>query len=195
MVRTVPDCICPEYRPSRRRVIKAGSLFVFGGLIPLQGCTLVPASDVETRLRSEVPAGPINFNVAEGFARLNAERAKRNLVGFQMDPRLQQAAQQHANRMGATGKYGHDIGPGTDFKSRIFSVGFEESAGENIGVGYGSIDEAIEGWKNSPEHRRNMFKSRYTLAGLAYAFNTSGQNVRYTHFWVLIMGARERHFS
>lgn len=177
--------------PSRRKVIVWGSLSLVSGCLMLQGCTSSPSGDVRLRPRSEVSTQPLQFDVADGFAKLNQLRARRGLVGFQMDPRLQEAAQRHANLMGTTGKYGHDIGRGTDFKTRIFSAGFNQSAGENIGVGYGSVDEAIQGWLKSPGHRKNMLKSRYTLAGLAYAFNTSGRNDRYTHFWVLIMGSKD----
>ena len=179
------------FEPSRRKVIAGFSLSVVSGCLMLQGCTSNPSGDVGLRPRSEVSAQPLQFDVSEGLAKLNQLRAKRGLAEFQIDPRLQEAAQRHANLMGVTGKYGHDIGRGTDFKTRIFSAGFNQSAGENIGVGYGSVDEAIQGWLESPGHRKNMLKSRYTLAGLAYAFNTSGRNDRYTHFWVLIMGAKD----
>ena len=123
-----------------------------------------------------------------GFGKLNAIRRKHRLATFTNDRRLQKAAQDYANLMGARGLYGHEIGPGTDFKTRIFAVGYNHSAGENIGVGYNSIDKALIGWLDSPGHRKNMLKPQYTLAGLAYGFNTSGKNPRYTHYWVLIMG-------
>jgi len=41
---------------------------------------------------------------------------------------------------------------------------------------------------DSPGHRKNMLRTRYNLAGLAYGFNTSGRNPQYTHYWVLILG-------
>ena len=99
-----------------------------------------------------------------------------------------QAAQTHADLMGTTGRFGHEFGPSTKFKRRIFAAGFDNSAGENIGVGYTSIDAAIEGWMNSPGHRKIMLKPNYTLGGIAYARNTSGKNPRFQHFWVLIVG-------
>ncbi len=183
----------PGLNVSRRRFLVAGLLMLFSSNMVLQGCTLDTAKPSSLRLRSEVPSRPLQFDVMEGLAKLNEKRVKRFLAGFQLDPRLQNAAQRHADMMGSTGKYGHDIGRGTDFKSRIHAVGFNGSAGENIGVGYGSIDEAIDGWINSPKHKKNMFKSRYTLMGLAYAYNTSGRNDQYSHFWVLIMGSGDRN--
>ena len=174
--------------PSRRDVVTAGSaLLVSSGLL-LSGCANGSSSHAGRRAASEVSATPLQFDVSDGFAKLNRIRRKHWLPEFQRDERLQRAAQDYADLMGSRGLYGHEIGPGTDFKTRIFAVGFKDSSGENIGVGYGSVDEALQGWLDSAGHRRNMLKPGYTLAGLAYGFNTSGINPRYTHYWVLIMG-------
>ena len=145
--------------------------------------------------RSPSKPVPLHYDATAGFGKLNAIRKKHRLAIFQNDRRLQKAAQDYANLMGARGLYGHEIGPGTDFKTRIFAVGYNNSAGENIGVGYNSIDKALIGWLDSPGHRKNMLKRQYTLAGLAYGFNTSGKNPRYTHYWVLIMGKDDGVYS
>ncbi|MCB1415527.1 MAG: CAP domain-containing protein [Phyllobacteriaceae bacterium] len=175
--------------PRRREVIAAGPLMLLSGAALLSGCARGSSSHAGRRLRSEIDEQALQFDIEDGFDRLNKIRRRRLLPEFQMDARLQKAAQDYADLMGRRGLYGHEIGPGTDFRTRIFAVGFDNSAGENLGVGYGSIDEAIQGWMDSPAHRKNMLKPRYRLAGLAYAYNTSGRNERYTHLWVLIMGA------
>lgn len=131
---------------------------------------------------------PLNINPSDGLAAVNEIRRKHFLSEFAFDPALQKAAQAHADLMGRTGQYGHEFGPKTKFPVRLAAAGFDGSAGENIGVGYGSIAEAVQGWMDSPGHRKNMLKRRYDRAGFAYAFNTSGKNPRYTHYWVLIMG-------
>jgi uncharacterized protein YkwD len=181
--------------PTRRQVIAAGSAMLLSGSALLTGCAKAVSTHAGRRLRSEIDATALQFDVRDGFERLNKVRRKHWLAEFRQDPRLQKAAQDYANLMGSRGLYGHEIGPGTDFKTRIFAVGFNNSAGENLGVGYGSIDEAIQGWIDSPPHRKNMLKPGYTIAGLAYAFNTSGSNEQYTHFWVLIMGADDRRIG
>lgn len=140
-----------------------------------------------------MPGVPIDQTVVafapeNAFQQLNKARQGFLLGGFKRDERLMEAARRHAQLMGQTGKFGHEFGPETKFKRRIFSVGFKNSAGENLGVGYQSIDEAIEGWLNSPGHRKILLKRNYTLGGIAYARNTSGKNPRLNHFWVLIVG-------
>ncbi|MEM9278914.1 MAG: CAP domain-containing protein, partial [Pseudomonadota bacterium] len=118
----------------------------------------------------------VHFDAQTSFDRLNSVRQKHLLKSFRPDPRLMEAAQRHASLMGRTGKFGHEFGPDTKFKRRIFAVGFDNSAGENLGVGYRSIDAAIEGWLNSPGHRKILLKRNYSLGGIAYARNTSGKN-------------------
>jgi uncharacterized protein YkwD len=162
----------------------------------LQGCVTGNSSHRKNRQSpSATTATRLQFDFADGFNKLNAIRRRNLLPEFQNDPRLQKAAQDYANLMGSRGLYGHEIGPGTDFKSRILAAGFNNSSGENIGVGYSSVDKALKGWLKSPSHRKNMMKRNYNLAGLAYGFNTSGKNPRYTHFWVLNVGKAGRRYS
>lgn len=173
---------------SRRNLLSSGSLLLAGGALSLAGCARGTSTHAGRKARQPIDAQPLAYNARDGFEKLNRLRRKHWLPEFVMDERLQKAAEDYANLMGERGLYGHEIGPGTDFKTRIFSVGFDNSAGENIGVGYRSVEEALQGWMDSPPHRKNMLKRRYNAAGLAYGFNTSGRNLRYTHFWVLIMG-------
>ena len=140
------------------------------------------------RLGKPIDNTPVVFDANTSFERLNQVRSRHALRPFRSDPRLMAAARNHADLMGTTGRFGHEFGPDTVFRKRIFAVGFRNSAGENIGVGYRSIDEAIEGWLNSPGHRKILLKGNYSLGGIAYAKNTSGKNPRLNHFWVLIVG-------
>ena len=160
------------------------------GVAFISACS--PSSTLKTA-KPEKPGAPIDQTVVafapeEAFQQLNKTRRGFFLGDFKRDERLMEAARRHAELMGRTGKFGHEFGPDTKFKRRIFSVGFNNSAGENLGVGYKGIDEAIEGWLNSPGHRKILLKRNYTLGGIAYARNTSGKNPRLNHFWVLIVG-------
>lgn len=155
--------------------------------------TACSPSSVFERAKPEQLGEPLDrtvvaFEPGRAFTRLNETRQRFFLGGFKRDERLMEAARRHAELMGRTGKFGHEFGPDTKFKKRIFAVGFNNSAGENLGVGYKDIDAAIEGWLNSPGHRKILLKRQYSLGGIAYAPNTSGKNPRLNHFWVLIVG-------
>lgn len=174
---------------SRRNALLAGAGACAS--LALSGCasmfgTSGTSSHAGRRQTGDVT--PLDFDPSAGLNAVNATRRKFLLQSFEPDNRLQKAAQNHADYLARTGKFGHEFGPGTLFLERISAVGFGGSAGENLGVGYGSVDEAIEGWLNSPKHREIMLRAKYDRAGIAYAFNRSGKNPRYTHYWVLIVG-------
>jgi hypothetical protein len=156
------------------------------------GCTTANTggSSHVGRRSSGLDVAPLRFSAGTGMRELNAVRRKFGAKPFSHDRSLQKAAQAHANYMARTGNYGHEFGPETRFAVRIANAGFDGAAGENIGVGYGSSAEAIEGWLKSARHRKIMLRRDFDRAGLAYAFNRSGRNARYTHFWVMIAGSR-----
>ncbi|MCB1458336.1 MAG: CAP domain-containing protein [Nitratireductor sp.] len=179
----------PEPVGDRRHFLSGLSMAVCGAV--LSGCAGIgrQASSTHAGRKPAAPGvKPLDFDPAAGLAEINETRAKFALPGFQPDLRLQRAAQTHADYMAKTGKFGHEFGPSTKFPVRMAAAGFEGSAGENLGVGYGSMADAIEGWLNSPKHREILLRPRYNLAGIAYAFNVSGNNPRFTHFWVLELG-------
>lgn len=158
--------------------------------LALAGCspTAILDNKPKTAIAHAPVITPVGFEADTALAKINNVRRRHFLQTFRADPRLMRAAANHAELMGRIGLFGHEFGPETKFKRRIFAVGFNNSAGENIGVGYRSMDEAIEGWMNSPEHRKIMLKRHYNVSGVAYAPNTSGKNPQYTHFWVMIAG-------
>ncbi len=168
-------------------------LFLLAGLFPVASCSpagvLGGGSEPQDQ-REPIDNTVVDFDAVRSFEKINRVRSRYFLQEFRQDPRLMAAANRHASLMGATGRFGHEFGPDTKFKRRIFAFGFYNSAGENLGVGYRSIDEAIEGWLESPGHRKILLKRNYSLGGIAYARNTSGKNPRLNHFWVLIVGEK-----
>ncbi len=177
-----------QFRLHRRSFVALGG--ALGGSLALSGCAKWFGGEGGSTHAGRRPANvqPLQFEPSEGLAAINATRKKFLLGELAADPRLQQAAQNHADYMAKTGKFGHEFGPDTQFPVRMQAVGFQGSAGENLGVGYGSIAEAIDGWLKSPKHREILLRQRYDRAGIAYAFNRSGRNPRLTHFWVLEVG-------
>ncbi len=166
-------------------------IIAFFCLVLISACSPSLKSDaLKPETQAYAPSDVIvEFDANISMAKINQVRKRHFLPEFKFDPRLMAAAQRHADLMGSSGKFGHEFGPSTQFKKRIFAVGFDNSAGENLGVGYQSIEAAIEGWLNSPGHRKILLKRNYSLGGIAYASNTSGKSPRLNHFWVLIVGA------
>lgn len=175
---------------TRRGAIKSATVVIAGGM--MSGCSGIfggGGSNDGDRSPSDGEK-PLLFNASGGLLKVNEVRRRYSLPAFSADPNLQKAAQTHADLMARTGKYGHEIGAGTQFPRRLAAAGFDGSAGENLGVGYRSVEDAIQGWLDSPKHRKILLRRNFDRAGFAYSFNRSGRNPRYTHFWVLLAGRK-----
>ncbi len=160
-----------------------------GSFIFLAGCS--PSRVMTPESGGEKPPNvsrSVRLNVTEAMVKISRVRSRFALKGISSDQRLMRAARTHARYMGRTGKFGHEFGPDTKFLRRIAKAGFKDSAGENIGVGYRSVDAAIKGWMDSPPHRKIMLRRNFSIAGIAHATNKSGKNPHYDNFWVLILG-------
>jgi uncharacterized protein YkwD len=55
---------------------------------------------------------------------------------------------------------------------------------ENIGAGYPTAADVIEGWLGSDVHCANLLNPDFVGIGVGYAF---GPNATYAHYWTLLM--------
>lgn len=114
-------------------------------------------------------------------ADLNAFRALEGEGPLRTHPRLEQAAQAHAEYILRTGNFSHRSpgGPNGDTMSeRIASTGCRAgAAAENIAQGQSSERAVIAAWRGSTGHRANMLGAGYTVYGLGRAGDT----------WVLVL--------
>lgn len=115
-------------------------------------------------------------------AAISRFRASEGLGAVTVDATLNRAAQQQAEAMAASGKLSHTVGG--SFDSRMQAIGFTWGySGENLGMGYDDLAEAIAGWQRSPGHRKNMLMPQATRIGLARA--RSGR----TNYWALVLAS------
>ena len=122
------------------------------------------------------------------LARVNAERATAGALPFTLDPRLNAAAQSHAEDMLARSYYGHESPEGTRPRDRIQAKGYRpEMVAENIARGALSVGDAVDGWLRSRDHRRNLLHPRLTEMGIGLAVGKD--RTGYTAVWVQTFGA------
>lgn len=114
--------------------------------------------------------------------RTNAFRESQGLDPQTVNPALAKAARDFARFMAKTGKYGH-AADGRQPAERAAAHGYEYCLVlENIaylyksrGYGTGALArELVEGWKNSPEHRKNMLEPAATQTGVGVAQSRDG---------------------
>ena len=179
--------ISNELGMTRRRLLTltAGGLAAYG----LTACSPSGFLDPGDQAISEAARSkPVTLNVTDAMFKINKIRTRYGLSRISVDGRLMKAARTHAKTMARHGKMGHSFGVSTRFPRRMKAVGFEGSAGENLGVGYRSVDAAIAGWMNSPPHRRILLRGNFNVGGIGLAQNQAGGGSASDPFWVLILG-------
>jgi len=100
---------------------------------------------------------------------------------LQWNDKLESAAQQHSNEMNARKYFSHTSKDGSKAGDRITRAGYAwKTYGENIGMGFATEKEMVDGWLKSPGHCRNIMNRSYTEMGAGKA----GQ------YWTQTFGAR-----
>lgn len=112
----------------------------------------------------------------------NALRHTQGLESVRAEPRLARAAGEFAEYMARTGKYGHEA-DGRDPTQRALAQRYDYCLVlENIAYHYNSLGfrtaelakHLVDGWRDSPPHRRNMLNAGVTDIGVGVARAANG---------------------
>lgn len=107
---------------------------------------------------------------AEVLALVNQERAAVGCAALTVNAKLTKAAQDHSADMAAHNNMSHTGSDGSDPGRRITRAGYEWRAyGENVAYGYGTAAKVMEGWMNSPGHKRNILDCSFKEIGIGLA--------------------------
>ena len=121
------------------------------------------------------------------LARANAERAASGLPPLTLDPRLSDAAQRHAEDMLQRSYYSHFSPDGRAPADRVRRSGYAARlVAENIARGPFTVDEVMDNWLASQEHRRNLLHPGFTQLGVGVAVGRN--SIGNTVLWVLDFG-------
>ena len=116
----------------------------------------------------------------EMLAEVNRERASRGIAPLRRHPRLDEAAQGHADDMFRGRYYSHDSQDSRTTMQRVQAHGYNAKyAGENIARGQYSVDEVMKGWMESPTHRDHILSETFNDAvfGVAFGKNPGGYEI------------------
>ncbi|HVR97434.1 MAG TPA: CAP domain-containing protein [Thermoanaerobaculia bacterium] len=157
------------------------------GIASLKGVPLYtflfawPKSDYFAR--QVAPLADLEQVRAAILAAVNAARQDGGRPPLRLEPRLNTAAQKHAEDMLARVYYSHKTPEGTMPWSRVQAAGYTPSiVGENIAAGHVRVDEVMDAWLHSSGHRRNILEGRFTEVGIGLAVGTYDH--RYQLLWV-----------
>lgn len=130
-----------------------------------------------------------SHHVSQGAALTSAFRSSRGLGPVRPNSKLRRMAEGHALVMAKTGKVQHAIGFGDSFARRLHASGYDARvAGENIAGGFDTIEEAMQGWKDSPGHRKNMLKPTINEIGIGVANNPTA---RLKNYWAMVIAVQD----
>ncbi|WP_052726384.1 CAP domain-containing protein [Devosia epidermidihirudinis] len=131
-----------------------------------------------------VPAGgatPETLTDAQFLAAINAVRAANGAPAWTYNKRLEDASRAQARLMAQKNTLSHDLG--VKLRQRVTTAGYIGAVGENLAGGQKTLQEAIQGWMDSPGHRSTLLSTRFTEFGLAVARAPGGKL-----YWAMIAG-------
>lgn len=138
----------------------------------------------ESFARQTAALGDLARARAAMLARVNAERARAGRPPLRLDPRLSAAAQAHAEDMMVHSYYNHASPEGKTPLDRVRKTGYAPHiVAENIARGPFTVDEVMDDWMLSHEHRANLLHPplRDFGAGIVVGRNAA---VRFTVIWM-----------
>jgi uncharacterized protein YkwD len=105
---------------------------------------------------------------------------------LQWNNTLGEVSLKYSLEMAGNGKSGHTGGDGSKPGERIARSGYRWMAyGENVGEGYLSPEDVVNGWLKSRGHCENIMNPDFKEAGAAYAKGTKRV------YWTLVLATPE----
>lgn len=136
----------------------------------------------------------LNRTIDRVLKHVNQQRSMNGERPLTLNKRLTEAAQNHAEDMARRDFVDHQSPDGRGLQDRMASTGYPwRVIAENVAAGLSSPESTVDSWMTSPGHRDNMLNREYKELGVGYARPPEGgKRPRYSHYWVVVFGARSR---
>lgn len=148
--------------------------------------SVVRIDDVDLSWRA--PAADLDPFEAEVLRLTNAYRERNGRDPLRADPELTASAEDWSRQMGRGDFFRH-----SDTAEQIEKFGYDAVGwGENIAAGYPTPKAVVDGWIDSPGHRRNLLRADFEDIGIGYHRQANdGGDAPYTHYWTQIFGVAD----
>jgi uncharacterized protein YkwD len=153
----------------------------------------------ESEVSALQPSGNCRLSVLDErlLIKLNEVRAEARLCGetpyeavgpVVWNCALEGAADRHSSDMATNNFFSHTGSDGLRVGARADAAGYDwVMVGENIAVGYSSVNSVMQGWLDSPSHCRTIMNASYQETALSIALPADSD---YASYWTLLMGLR-----
>lgn len=157
-------------------------LLVVAGAVLLSACASVGPT-IAPRTSTPVP----QLTQASILSAVNtARRANGGHKPMTYNVALEAACKTQLGLMVEKDELAHDLG--IRLRDRVTAAGYKGAVGENLAGGQQTIEQAIEGWLNSPGHRATLLSDKFVEFGLAVARVPAERESRYGIYWCFIAG-------
>ena len=155
------------------------AIFVFTGLAGKAEAQLASA----TLLSAAPGASASDFGPGKSLEQvvvdlINKQRAENSLPPLAWNPQVAEIARTHSKDMGWNNYFNHRGQDGRMVSDRAETSGIEwHMIGENIAMVGGfndPIQHVVEGWMNSPGHRKNILDPRWRETGVGIYISSTG---------------------
>lgn len=126
----------------------------------------------------QIPPAEMAVPANSFLSLINAERAEQGRTPLNENAALSRASRDHARDMVNNGYFSHQGRNGSSFSDRARAAGYTCAAAENIASGQETASQVINGWMNSPGHRRKILLVDATEFGIGQVGT----------MWVLMLG-------
>jgi uncharacterized protein YkwD len=142
---------------------------------PLAAATPALAAGSATAPKKTAVVDAVAFET-EVVKLTNARRAANGCSALRIDERLVAAARVHSTDMVRSGFFSHTGSNGSNFVAREVAAGYPRkgAAAENIAWGYRTPKDVVNGWMNSPGHRKNILNCASVAVGVGIAVKPGG---------------------
>lgn len=179
------------------RSFPTAGLSGFLNLAVVAGAVFASACSMTTTKIPEKPSFYINLSApgsevdsAAAASMISGYRQNNGRGPVVVDPVLTQIAKAHASEMARKTKVGHDVGSGAlDARAKKAGYAYARIA-ENVAGGYQTLAEAFSGWRDSPDHKKNMLMPQATRIGIAVA---QAPGYKYKVFWAMVVAEPEAY--
>lgn len=119
-------------------------------------------------------------------ALINQYRARKGLSSLRAHTSLKRAARIQAVDM-ANGEFlSHQGSDGSQVMDRVARVGYRfRRIGENLGIGYPTVEDMFRAWRESPGHDRNLLMPEARDVGFELVFRPGSNCGAY---WAMVIG-------
>ncbi|MFN8475887.1 MAG: S8 family serine peptidase [Anaerolineae bacterium] len=130
---------------------------------------------------------PASGYTAQLIDLINQQRAQNGLGPYRTDSRLNAASDYHNRYMRDNNCFAHQCSGEADPFQRMINYGYPLSAGgENIGKGYQTPSDMVNGWMGSSGHRAAILSTTYVDIGCGYLLGPSGN--AWDSYWTCDFG-------